>query len=151
WLANKRPEIVASWIGRPDSSLLVAVDGDAILAVGSVTNAGEITLNYVAPQARQPCAPQGAGSAGPRARQHTMPTAQHRNRAPLLSFRWLCRYRCAGPQIRHELCLPDVETHRTGMTGRVGAIALQRIAVPAQSLVKSGRKKLSTGSARREF
>jgi len=52
WLANKRPEIVASWIGRPDSSLLVAVDGDGILAVGAVTNAGEITLNYVTPQAQ---------------------------------------------------------------------------------------------------
>ena len=52
WLANKQPEIVAGWIARPDNSLLVAVEGDAILAVGSVTDAGEITLNYVAPSAR---------------------------------------------------------------------------------------------------
>ncbi len=52
WLANKRPEIVAAWARQPGNSLLVAVDGDAILAVGSVTDAGEITLNYVAPEAR---------------------------------------------------------------------------------------------------
>jgi GNAT superfamily N-acetyltransferase len=53
WLANKRPEIVAGWIARLDSSILVAVeDNDTILAVGSVTDAGEITLNYVSPHAR---------------------------------------------------------------------------------------------------
>jgi len=52
WLANKRPEIVAAWARQPGNSLLVAVEADTILAVGSVTDAGEITLNYVAPQAR---------------------------------------------------------------------------------------------------
>jgi GNAT superfamily N-acetyltransferase len=53
WLANKQPESVAGWIVRADNSLLVAVDdNDAILAVGAVTNAGEITLNYVSPDAR---------------------------------------------------------------------------------------------------
>ena len=52
WLANKRPEIVAGWIARTDSSVLVAVEDDIILAVGSVTDAGEITSNYVAPPAR---------------------------------------------------------------------------------------------------
>jgi GNAT superfamily N-acetyltransferase len=53
WLANKQPEIVAGWIARSDNSLLVAVDeDDTILAVGSVTDAGEITLNYVSPRAR---------------------------------------------------------------------------------------------------
>jgi len=31
------------------NSMLVAVEGKTILAVGSVTNAGEITLNYVTP------------------------------------------------------------------------------------------------------
>jgi hypothetical protein len=51
WLANKQPEIVAGWIARADSSMLVAVEGDTILAVGSVTNAGEIALNYVSPHA----------------------------------------------------------------------------------------------------
>ena len=52
WLRNKTPEIVTSWIVRPDNSLLLAVEGNVILAVGSVTDAGEITLNYVSPDAR---------------------------------------------------------------------------------------------------
>lgn len=52
WLANKTPEIVAAWISQHGSSLLLAAEGDAILAIGSVTDAGEITLNYVAPEAR---------------------------------------------------------------------------------------------------
>ena len=52
WLANKTTEIVGSWIEKPDSTMLVAVEGDAILGVGSVTDAGEITLNYVSPDAR---------------------------------------------------------------------------------------------------
>jgi ribosomal protein S18 acetylase RimI-like enzyme len=52
WLANKTPEIVASWITQPGSSVLVAVEGRVVLAVGSVTDQGEITLNYVSPDAR---------------------------------------------------------------------------------------------------
>jgi GNAT superfamily N-acetyltransferase len=52
WLRNKTPENVASWIARPDHSLLVAVEDGTILAVGAVTDAGEITLNYVSPDAR---------------------------------------------------------------------------------------------------
>ena len=52
WLANKTPEIVAAWAAQNGNSLLLAVEGDAVLAVGSVTDAGEITLNYVAPGAR---------------------------------------------------------------------------------------------------
>lgn len=52
WLGNKTPEIVASWIAQPGNSLLVAVEGGAILAAGSVTDAGKITLNYVSPDAR---------------------------------------------------------------------------------------------------
>jgi GNAT superfamily N-acetyltransferase len=52
WLANKTPEIVASWIARPDSTLLVAVESGVILGVGSITDAGEITLNYISPDAR---------------------------------------------------------------------------------------------------
>src|SRR5206468_1478119 len=47
WLTNKTPEIVASWITQPGSSVLVAVEGGVMLAVGSVTDQGEITLNYV--------------------------------------------------------------------------------------------------------
>ena len=52
WLANKTPENVAVWIARPDASLLVAVESGAIVAVGMVTDAGEILLNYVSPDAR---------------------------------------------------------------------------------------------------
>jgi GNAT superfamily N-acetyltransferase len=52
WLSNKKPEIVAAWAKAPGNSLLVAVEGQTMLAVGSVTDAGEITLNYVAPAAR---------------------------------------------------------------------------------------------------
>jgi GNAT superfamily N-acetyltransferase len=52
WLGNKTPENVASWIAQRESSVLVAVEGGAILSVGSVTDKGEITLNYVSPDAR---------------------------------------------------------------------------------------------------
>jgi GNAT superfamily N-acetyltransferase len=52
WLRNKTPEVVASWIAQPGNSLLVTVERGEILAVGSVTNVGEITLNYVSPDAR---------------------------------------------------------------------------------------------------
>jgi GNAT superfamily N-acetyltransferase len=52
WLANKTPENVTAWIIDPGSSILVAVENNAILAVGAVTNQGEITLNYVSPDAR---------------------------------------------------------------------------------------------------
>jgi GNAT superfamily N-acetyltransferase len=52
WLANKTPEIVASWIARPDSTMLLAADPGGVLGVASVTDAGEITLNYVSPDAR---------------------------------------------------------------------------------------------------
>jgi GNAT superfamily N-acetyltransferase len=51
WLGNKTPEIFRSWI-RPDNALLVAVEDDSILAVGCLTCVGEITLNYVSPDAR---------------------------------------------------------------------------------------------------
>ena len=52
WLANKTPENVRAWIVRPDASLLVAIEEGAILAVGMVSDAGEILLNYVSPDAR---------------------------------------------------------------------------------------------------
>jgi GNAT superfamily N-acetyltransferase len=52
WLSNKTVENVGAWIAQPGSSLLVAVEDGAILAVGSVTDAGHITLNYVSPDAR---------------------------------------------------------------------------------------------------
>ncbi|HLH50394.1 MAG TPA: GNAT family N-acetyltransferase [Roseiarcus sp.] len=52
WLESKTPENVRRWIERRDNHLFVAVEGDDILAVGCVTDAGEITLNYVSPDAR---------------------------------------------------------------------------------------------------
>src|SRR6266511_3043165 len=52
WLSNKTPEIVACWIGQPSGSVLVAIEDGAILGVGAVTDQGEITLNYVSPDAR---------------------------------------------------------------------------------------------------
>jgi GNAT superfamily N-acetyltransferase len=52
WLSNKTPEIFLSWLKRPDNSLLVAVEDGRIIGVGGVTDAGEINLNYVSPDAR---------------------------------------------------------------------------------------------------
>jgi GNAT superfamily N-acetyltransferase len=52
WLANKTPEIVGSWITNPTNTMLLVVEGDAVLAVGSVTDVGEVQLNYVSPDAR---------------------------------------------------------------------------------------------------
>ncbi|MCK1361406.1 GNAT family N-acetyltransferase [Bradyrhizobium sp. 199] len=52
WLGNKTPEIFIACIRQPENSLLVATEDDNILAVGSVTDAGQITLNYVSPDAR---------------------------------------------------------------------------------------------------
>ena len=52
WLANKTRDNVAVWIARPDASVLVAAESGAIVAVGMVTDAGEILVNYVSPEAR---------------------------------------------------------------------------------------------------
>lgn len=52
WLANKTPQIVAGWIAQPGNHMLLAVEGEAVLAVGSVTGEGHVTLNYVSPDAR---------------------------------------------------------------------------------------------------
>jgi ribosomal protein S18 acetylase RimI-like enzyme len=52
WLGNKTPENVASWIARSGNSVLVAVEHGSVIAVGAVTDAGEISLNYVSPDAR---------------------------------------------------------------------------------------------------
>ena len=52
WLGNKTPENVAAWTKDASHSLLVAIEGSSIVAVGSVRDSGDITLNYVAPGAR---------------------------------------------------------------------------------------------------
>lgn len=52
WLANKTPENVRLWIAATDRRIVVAEEKGSILGVGSASNAGEITVNYVAPEAR---------------------------------------------------------------------------------------------------
>ncbi|WP_454818910.1 GNAT family N-acetyltransferase [Labrys neptuniae] len=52
WLSNKTPENFRSWIASPTQRLLVAEKDRKIVSVGSATDAGEITLNYVSPDAR---------------------------------------------------------------------------------------------------
>ncbi|WP_363246969.1 GNAT family N-acetyltransferase [Reyranella sp.] len=52
WLANKHPDAFKGWLTQPGNSLMVAVEDGAVLAVGAVTDRGEITLNYVSPDAR---------------------------------------------------------------------------------------------------
>jgi hypothetical protein len=67
WLANKTVETVRSWIGQPGGSLMVAVDTDTVLAVGSVADDGRIGLNYVSPThgsvaSALPCSPPRSGA-----------------------------------------------------------------------------------------
>jgi GNAT superfamily N-acetyltransferase len=52
WLSNKTPDNVRSWILHPSSCVFVAVENGAIVGVGAVTDQGEVTLNYVSPDAR---------------------------------------------------------------------------------------------------
>ncbi|WP_376088467.1 GNAT family N-acetyltransferase [Roseomonas sp. CCTCC AB2023176] len=52
WLANKTPGNVLAWMRQAGHSLLVAAEEGRVLAVGGVTDAGQVTLNYVAPEAR---------------------------------------------------------------------------------------------------
>ncbi len=51
WIANKSPEGIARWFATPANQMFVAVDDDAVLAVGGLRG-DEIQLNYVAPWAR---------------------------------------------------------------------------------------------------
>lgn len=52
WLANKTPKHWVEWLAYEGNTVLVAVDGETVLAVGVVRNDGEITCNYVSPDAR---------------------------------------------------------------------------------------------------
>jgi GNAT superfamily N-acetyltransferase len=51
WLSNKTPDIFKTWV-KAENSLLVAIESNELLAVGCATGTGEITLNYVSPDAR---------------------------------------------------------------------------------------------------
>src|SRR5262245_44937333 len=50
WLANKTAENMRRWIGQ--AFVLVATDAGLILGVAAMNASGEITLNYVSPDAR---------------------------------------------------------------------------------------------------
>ena len=52
WVRNKTPESLAAWIELPSNSVLVAVKATTLLGIRIVTDQGEITLNYVSPDAR---------------------------------------------------------------------------------------------------
>jgi GNAT superfamily N-acetyltransferase len=52
WSGYKTHENFCAWVKQPDNSVLVAVENQEILAVGSVTDVGTIGLNYVSPDAR---------------------------------------------------------------------------------------------------
>jgi ribosomal protein S18 acetylase RimI-like enzyme len=52
WLSNKTPDNFAAWITHQGNSFLVAVEQGVIVGVGALTDVGEITLNYVSPEAR---------------------------------------------------------------------------------------------------
>jgi GNAT superfamily N-acetyltransferase len=52
WLANKTPANIAAWIDDPEGYMFVALENGIIVGVASITTAGEITLNYVSPDAR---------------------------------------------------------------------------------------------------
>lgn len=52
WLGDKTHETFCAWVKQTENSVLVAVENQDILAVGSVTDAGTIGLNYVSPDAR---------------------------------------------------------------------------------------------------
>ena len=52
WTANKTVDGVRTMRLRPGSTLLVAVDGKAMLAVGCIADGNRIGLNYVAPAYR---------------------------------------------------------------------------------------------------
>jgi len=51
WLANKNPRAFISWI-ESGSRLHIAEQNGRIAAVGAMKESGEITLNYVSPDAR---------------------------------------------------------------------------------------------------
>ena len=52
WLANKTLDNVLAWIDDGNQQLVVAEKNGRLLGVGAATASGEITLNYVTPEAR---------------------------------------------------------------------------------------------------
>jgi GNAT superfamily N-acetyltransferase len=52
WLRNKTVDNVRNWITMPQAHVFVATEGAVMVGVAAVTSHGEITLNYVSPDAR---------------------------------------------------------------------------------------------------
>jgi GNAT superfamily N-acetyltransferase len=52
WLGNKTPENFTTWIANPHSHTFVAVENESVVGVAGMNSSGEITLNYVSPDAR---------------------------------------------------------------------------------------------------
>ena len=52
WLGNKTPENVRVWMTAPGSHFVIAEQSGQIVGVGAAIASGEITLNYVDPNAR---------------------------------------------------------------------------------------------------
>ena len=48
WLSNNTSHNMRSWIADPDTYVIVATEGAAIIGVGAITSSGD-TLNYVSP------------------------------------------------------------------------------------------------------
>ena len=51
WLSNNTSHNMRSWIADPDTYVIVATEGAAIIGVGAITSSGD-TLNYVSPDIR---------------------------------------------------------------------------------------------------
>lgn len=52
WTRNKTPDGVKAMLANPDMVLFVAEASGEVMGVGAVTRAGDVALNYVAPEAR---------------------------------------------------------------------------------------------------
>ena len=52
WTANKSPEILATWIASPHCTFFVAERDGELAGVGSISDSGEVQLNYVSPDHR---------------------------------------------------------------------------------------------------
>lgn len=51
WLGNKTPDNVRGWINSPSNYTLVAVQGDDVVGVALLTQAGKLSLCYLVPEA----------------------------------------------------------------------------------------------------
>lgn len=97
WLANKTADNMRRWIVQ--SHVFVATDAGRILGVGAMTGSGEITLNYVSPDARL----RGVSKALLRRLEHRaaelgVATITLRSTATAVRFYEAAGYHSAGPK-----------------------------------------------------